>query len=229
MGPVWSPMAGRTIPLSAEGTRRPRCERCRRPARACWCGYVRPVSTEHRVVVLQHPREARHRLGTVMILRQALPDVAVHVGIVFGDQPEVAAALTDARRPALLLFPGEGGVQMPPEGGPFTLVVPDGTWRQSRSLLAANPWLARLPQLSLSQHQASQYAVRTQPDRGCLSTVEAVAAALALLDDNPAIRRDLLVPFRALVGMHLACNDGGGEVLDDRAMLVRTGYLPPVP
>src|SRR5690606_15552116 len=56
--------------------------------------------------------------------------------------------------PACLLFPAaENGVlvetEPAPRDTPSMLLVPDGTWRQARQLIRANPVLHALPRLSL--------------------------------------------------------------------------------
>jgi tRNA-uridine aminocarboxypropyltransferase len=205
----------------SEQQRRPRCPDCRRPAAACWCRFVTAVDTAHRIVVLQHPREARHRLNTVPILRRAIAGVTVHVGL--RHPPDTVDD------DALLVYPGGQPGAVPP-GGPHTLVVIDGTWHQARTILAANPWLAGRRRLSLACPEPSAYYVRAQPNRHALSTVEAVAEAMVALGEPDGTRAALLRPLHALVGMHQACADaGGGDVLADPDLLTRTGYLPPVP
>ena len=53
--------------------------------------------------------------------------------------------------------------------------------RQSRKLMAANPWLAGLPRLALPA-QLGRYAIRRAHRPGQLSTLEAGLHALALLE-----------------------------------------------
>lgn len=197
------------------------CPDCRRPVAACWCRYAKPTSTPHRVVVLQHPREARCKLGTVPILRRVLPATVVHVGVDFS---AVQGTLTDP----VLLFPGDGApFDTATLDGGCTLVVLDGTWRQARSIRRVNPWLAVLPVLRLAPTRPSGYVIRTQPDPAGLSTVEAVAAALVRLGGDPSLRTAFLRPLHAMVGMHLACTDAdGADVLADPGALTRAGYLP---
>ncbi|QLQ36476.1 tRNA-uridine aminocarboxypropyltransferase [Micromonospora robiginosa] len=216
-----------------EGRRR-RCAGCGRPPAACWCRFVTPVHTPHRLVVLRHPREARHALGTVRVLARVIPETEVFDGVRRSPAADHAVR-GDAARPPLLLYPVSATTAAPaitgvPGGGPYTIVVLDGTWRQARSMLKADDHLGTMPRMSISPTTPSRYAVRAQPFPHGLSTLEAVAEALVVLGAEPAVREALLRPFRALVGMHLACGDAGGaDVLDDPAALLRAGYLPPPP
>jgi len=179
--------------------------------------------------VLQHPREAQSALGTVRILRRALPDVTVRVGVDFSRDPEISRMIRVPAQRGLLLYPGDGANPLEPEAveGRLTLVAIDGTWAQARSIVAANPWLATLSQLRLSPRGRSVYAVRRQPYPWGLCTLEAVAEALALLDHDADAGAALLRPLRAMIGMHVACGDAGSsDVRIDRQLLEREKYLP---
>ncbi|MFN3302775.1 MAG: DTW domain-containing protein, partial [Roseateles sp.] len=78
------------------------------------------------------------------------------------------------------------------------LILLDGSWRQSRRLLAANPWLARLPRLALPA-LPGRYAIRRAHRPGQLSTLEAGLHALALLEGEPQRWQPLWAAFDAFV------------------------------
>ncbi|HWH94858.1 MAG TPA: tRNA-uridine aminocarboxypropyltransferase [Baekduia sp.] len=184
---------------------RPMCPDCGRPVAVCWCPYAQFVATAHRIVVLQHPREQRRALGSVRILRRVLANVVVCVGVEFSDDPDVAAALADDDRDAVFLYPRAGLAPFDLRAArrPLTMFVVDGTWTQARSLRAANPWLEDLPYARLSPATPSVYGVCAQPGAESLCTLEAVAHALAIAEDNDAVRRVLVRPLRALAKFHL--------------------------
>lgn len=107
------------------------CPRCERPARTCLCATLPaplPHSTE--LLILQHPAEAGHAKNTALLLALGLQRVRLLRGEVF--DPALAAA------GSALLYPGEAGAATP-AGRVGRLVLLDGSWRQSRRLLAANP------------------------------------------------------------------------------------------
>ncbi|PTT83893.1 DTW domain-containing protein, partial [Pelomonas sp. HMWF004] len=90
-----------------------------------------------------------------------------------------------------------------PPPGIRQLIVLDGSWRQSRRLLAANPWLAGLPRVSLPE-QPSRYALRRAHRPGQLSTLEAGLHALALLEGQPQRFEPLWAAFDDFVRTGLA-------------------------
>lgn len=83
---------------------RPACERCRRPLSACWCTELQPVDTATRVVILQHPREAKVAIGTARIALLGLARSELHRGTDFARHARVAEIV--AQPGTALLFPG---------------------------------------------------------------------------------------------------------------------------
>ncbi|GAB3328715.1 tRNA-uridine aminocarboxypropyltransferase [Bordetella tumulicola] len=174
-----------------------------------------------RVLVLQHPDESGHALNTARLAVLGLRNAELHVERQF----DAALWQVAGYRPCLL-FPGQGAqVLIPPEAIgtvdnprparettgkadsqpaiPVLLVVPDGTWRQARQLLAMHPELAALPRVTLPAGVTTRYRVRYAGDAGALSTVEAIAAALNALE-APRSFDALLAPFEALIAGQIA-------------------------
>lgn len=184
---------------------RPLCARCARPAAVCLCAHLSSVETETRVVILQHPRESAVPIGTARLAELVLRNAECHVGIDFHEMSAVRAALARPSAPALVLFPGEGAERLEDRAssGPCTLVVIDGTWWQAAKILKRNPILARLPRYALAPGEPSRYRIRRAPAAHCISTIEAIAQALAVLEKKPALAAAILPVFDALVETQL--------------------------
>jgi DTW domain-containing protein YfiP len=184
-------------------TPRPLCDRCRRPASACWCRDLQPVETATRVVFLQHPREARVAIGTALIAHLGLAGSELHSGTDFTRHPRVSEIV--AKPGTALLFPGPGAVAPHDlERPPATLVVIDGTWPQARKMMALNPALRALPRIGFIAPQPGNYRIRREPAPHCLATVEAVVAVLAALERDAPRFAHLLRAFEAMVDRQLA-------------------------
>jgi len=192
-------------PSSETFTARPTCPRCERPERLCYCAFVVPLRTRTRVVLLQHPREEGLAIGTAHMARLCLPDAELHVGVRFSPE-RLAAILEDPERPAALLWPGAGAVDLVscPPSGPITLVVIDGTWPQAKSLVRLNPELAALPRYAFIAPSPSTYRIRREPRAEYLSTIESLAYVLGLLEGEPARFEAMHAPFTAMVEHQLA-------------------------
>jgi DTW domain-containing protein len=170
---------------------RPSCPRCERPASTCLCATLPDPPLPHRteLLILQHPAEAGHAKNTTALLTLGLARARRLRGEVF--DPALAGPGT------ALVYPGASATPPLPRA-PDRLLLLDGSWRQSRRLLAANPWLAGLPRLALPV-LPGRYAIRRAHRQGQLSTLEAGLHALALLEGGPERFEPLWRAFDAFV------------------------------
>ena len=181
--------------------RRPSCSRCQRPTSTCQCAWVRPTANQVSVLLLQHPAEVNHAKGSARLLQLSLIDCTCQVGERFDPQ----ALLGDALSHTALLYPATAPTTVPaPPALARTavrrLVVLDGTWRQSRSLLRLNPWLQRLPRFTLAQPPPSLYLIRQPQAADQRSTLEATCMALGELEARPERYAPLLQAFEGWIG-----------------------------
>src|SRR6188768_2755569 len=181
------------------------CWECRRPARVCYCAAVQPIETQTRVVILQHPRESDVPINTARIAELALANSTLHVGLDFASDAALGKALSDPAAPPVLLYPSDDAKDLAREAppGPVTLVVIDGTWWQASKLFKLNPFLHALPRYGLAPSEGSRYRIRREPAAHCLSTIEALEAALSLLERRPGGFPELLKPFDTMVETQL--------------------------
>lgn len=181
---------------------RARCPRCQRPLDHCLCPLIPELPSHTRVLVLQHPDEARHALNTARLAVLGLQNAELQVGEDFTDL-QLQLQRSDAE--AWLLFPGEDARQasgLARPAGERWLIVPDGTWRKARLLLYLNPWLQALPRLTLPEGLHSRYRLRKAPGPGALSTIEAISLCLGELEGRDYSA--LLRPFEALIEGQIA-------------------------
>ncbi|HZH56584.1 tRNA-uridine aminocarboxypropyltransferase [Yanghanlia caeni] len=188
---------------AAPGTapRRARCARCQRPLTHCLCAHIPSLPNRTRVLILQHPDEARHAMNTARLAALGLQNAELLVGETFPQLDGIVAAAEQA----VLLFPATAGSCGTPAPGTGVdlLVVPDATWRKARGIVRANPVLEALPRLTLAQGTPSAYRIRKAPDPGAVSTVEAIARALQQLEPQGTFDA-LLAPFHVLVEQQIA-------------------------
>lgn len=180
------------------------CLRCRRPARLCYCEHIPTLTTETRVILLQHPREAKMPIGTARMAHLALPTSELHKGVYFQTNERVMSLLEEPG--TALLFPGEGAID--PEhvapGQIRNLIVVDGTWSQARTVLKRNPMLMKLPRLGLKPEKPGNYRIRKEPSPECLATIEAVSGVLGVLEKNPDRFEAMLAAFTYMVDQQIA-------------------------
>lgn len=169
-------------------------------AGACFCDRLTVLPTRTRILLLQHPREQRVAIGTARMAQLALPNSQIRIGVDFGQDPVVLAALAESPAP-FVLFPGPDAtpVAQLPRDRPITLIVVDGTWWQAGKLLKLNPALAALPRVAFSPAKPSAYVIRREPADFCVSTIEALAEVLDVLEPAGGRFGRLLDPFHAMV------------------------------
>jgi DTW domain-containing protein YfiP len=185
-----------------------RCRRCDRPQAACLCGWMVPTANRLPVLVLQHRLESGHAKGSLPLLRLSLAHCRCETGEAF-EHATLAGWLTAPHEGVpvqpLLLYPAGGAAPGPtppgigdgplPDPGRWRLVLLDGTWRQTRQLLHANPLLQALPRWPLPAPAPSRYLIRRAHQPMQRSTLEAACAALGALEGRPDRYAPLLAAF----------------------------------
>jgi len=179
------------------------CYRCMKPEALCVCARLPRVENRTAVWVLQHPRERRHPIGTARLLALGLARVRVDVTFLLG--PRAAPPPIPAR--AALLYPSPGArvlEELPPGERPQELIVLDGTWHHAHTLARDLGWLEGVPRVKLGHTEPSRYRIRKEPRAECVSTLEAVVAALRVLEpDTPGLDA-LLASFDSMIDDQLA-------------------------
>lgn len=180
-------------------TTRPTCTRCTRPQSHCLCAQIPCLPNQSQVLVLQHPDESKHPLNTARLAVLGLQQAQLWIGERF----EALPVLLERMEQVCVLFPAKAHHVCQPlcawdTSVPSLLIVPDGTWRQVRKIIHANPILERLPHLSLPLAEPSAYRVRRAREAAAVSTIEAITRALQILEPEQNFS-PLLKPFQTMV------------------------------
>jgi DTW domain-containing protein YfiP len=195
------------------------CYQCFRPERLCYCQDLPKVDNLTEIIVLQHPRERFHPIGTARIAQLGLRRVRVEV--------DVLGRFSAGREP-LNLPPGTGVLyprapsrdlaELAPHERPRHLLVLDGTWHHAHTLLRDVSELRELPRFHFSPPRPSEYRIRREPRAECVSTIEAIAHSLALLEPETPGIEGLLQVFRGMIDRQVAARQSRklGRVLRDR-------------
>ena len=137
------------------------------------------IATQTRVVIVRHHLEVHRASNTGRLAHQALTN---------SELIDHGGATGSARLPALdgawLLFP-EGPVTEAIVGeAPRALVVLDATWSQARRMFRKLEGLRGLPLLRLPDAPMPSARLRESPAPGRVSTIEAIARALRMLEGD---------------------------------------------
>jgi DTW domain-containing protein len=163
----------------SDGGVRERCQRCL--LRECLCGEVTAVATQTRVVIVRHHTEEWRSSNTGRLAHFALPN-----SVIVDHGTAGAPAVLPPLDGAWLLFPEGDPVTERPEPPPRQLVVLDATWAQARRMYRKLDALRGLPMLRLPEAPMPSARLRASPGPGRVSTIEAIARALRLVEGEPA-------------------------------------------
>ncbi len=187
------------------------------------------IDNQVAVLILQHPQEQDHALGTAGLLVETLAHARLAVGLswrnldhALGDPAEVrdwgvlylGSAHAVGQGP--LIAVDRKGETLPNQeialSGLKGLVVLDGNWAQAKALWWRNAWLTRLRRFVVVPDGPSLYGnLRQEARPDAVSTLEAVALALSAVEEASDVREKLLVPFRELIAKARAAGVQSGK------------------
>ena len=168
-----------------------RCPRCLLLSDYCMCELLgAPQTSQPQILIVRHKWEAFKSTGTARVAALSLSNLSILD--MAAENPDPVREQLRTLEDAWLLYPGHATTSVE-QARPKTLVVLDGTWRQTRKMLRRLPELGRFPRFSVSPAAdgAARDRLREAPRPGALSTLESIAEALSKLD-SPATGQRLL-------------------------------------
>ena len=182
-----------------------RCDRCRLIVAYCMCAHIGVVEAATPILLFLHMLEAPRPSNTGRLAALALPNCRV---VMHGGQHALAPPAVTG--PTLLLHPEGRPLQSEDARRSPTLLVADGTWSQTRHMIQRVPLLRAAEKVSLPNALSQRASLRRRPSAQHLSTLEAIALALAIIE-SPRIETELL----ALL-----------DIMIERTLRVRSSELP---
>jgi DTW domain-containing protein len=189
-----------------------RCLSCRVNNQLCVCEFIIPFTIETKVSLIVHVRELKLTSNTAQFAKKMLPEDSEIV--IRGRINEIFDATPTLARPgrALFLYPHEDALELNDDfkakyPGPYHLIVPDGNWQQARKVRQREEGLSSLPAVKLPPGIISEYGLRKAQHPEWVSTYEAMAHALGILE-SPEITQKLMKFFRVWVKHTELCRRG---------------------
>ncbi len=170
----------------------------------CFCDRIPLIDNRTEVLIFQHMRERFHPFNTARILKRSLMNSRLLVD--HSDRLEVALAEMQLSNDVGLLYPGENAQLLDTiaaDQRPKQLVVLDGTWHHTKTLVRDIPQLQSLPRFRLAPSEPSRYTIRREPHAQFLSTLEATVAALRCLEPETSGFDKLIGAFEGMIDSQL--------------------------
>lgn len=169
------------------------CPACRQQRWLCVCGLAPRLAIRTPVVVVVHVSDLPRTSSTVRLLTLAARDVTILPHGEFPAPADPAPHLPAGMTP-VVLFPGHGARPLTPGliaslPSPPALVVPDGNWKQASRMVKRIPLLAGAVKVSLPGRAFPGTALRRNQEGHHMSTYEAVAQAVGVLEGEAVSER----------------------------------------
>jgi len=164
---------------------RSHCPRCYQRREICICPILPTVQTRTEFIILRHIYEAERPSNTGRLVALAMPHsrmIPCGGGTRIGHPPIDNVFLS---LPGTCLLWPDGVGKHPKEwetSPPAHIVIIDATWQQARRLYSTTPALRMLPRMVLPAPLRYRERLRKQHRSEGMSTIEAVAAAVAILE-----------------------------------------------
>lgn len=168
----------------------------------CVCAEAPGLDLRTQVLVIMHFREVPLTTNTARWATLALKNAEIRVrGL--PEQPLKTDDLGGVDREWWVLYPDEGAEVLDADWArarakPVTLIVPDGNWAQAKKAFKREPALQAFPRVKLPPGPPSKYWLRAAPRPEALSTYEAIARALGVLE-GPLVQEKMEKLFDLMV------------------------------
>ena len=202
----------------------PECPQCCKPLPLCICDSIAPIESRISLLILQHPQEQDRALGTARLTALHFKNAVLKIGLSW---PSLSRALGrpvhDPSRWAVLYLGSAKVADLDTSSEVVAIsrkgeiedhqrailkdiegvVLLDGTWSQAKALWWRNAWMLKCQRVILGPAHPSRYgALRREPRRDGLSTIEAAAMLLAHLEKQPEIAATLHDSFERMLAKY---------------------------
>ncbi|WP_165725344.1 tRNA-uridine aminocarboxypropyltransferase [Pseudoalteromonas sp. SA25] len=161
------------------------CNHCNFALNTCICSAITNINNKVKVIILQHPSEEKIAKNTAKLLNLCLTDCQIVKGE-NNDDFSILKSLPVSS--TVLLYPNEHAVNLDDSAEQSNiknithLIVVDGTWKKAYKILQLTTLLNQFKTVSFKQLPKNRYAIRKAPRADSLSTLEAVAHSLFLIE-----------------------------------------------
>jgi DTW domain-containing protein len=210
-------LAESTTEFTARGKSVIRCKTCQLADYACICAWKPEAQLGCDFVLLLHRIEVFKPTNTGRLLADIFPH-QTHAFCWDRTAPDaqLIKLLQDENRQCFIVFPADT-VQakekmrpvfekIPANNKLTTFILLDGTWKQSSRMFHLSHWLENIPCVSLPEGSLRRYAVRKSHQEGYLSTAEAAALCLQLVNEEK--NAELLLDYFDLFNAHYLATRG---------------------
>jgi len=154
-----------------------------------------------------HPKEAKkQKVGTGRVSSLLLTNSEIIIGINFTENKQVNSYLESNKYQCFVLYPGELALNLSNKESSLhslktykenIIFVIDGTWPCAKKIMKLSTNINSLPRICFTPSKQSRFVIKHQPDKYCLSTIEALYFTIDSLIQRDLEKKDL--PYQQMM------------------------------
>lgn len=164
------------------------CPHCGFSIRTCLCDAINIINNKLKIIILRHPSEEKVAKNTARLLQLGLKNCEIIQGESENDFSVLASL---PKTTTAVLYPSDDSLKLDDsvqamhdfKSSLTHLIVIDGTWKKAFKILKLTPTLESFKAVSFNHLPTNKYTIRKAPRADSLSTLEAVAHSLALIEN----------------------------------------------
>jgi DTW domain-containing protein len=177
------------------------CQTCFLHVDRCICALIPHLELQTRVCLIIHAKELKRTTNTGRLAMKSLVNSEMRIR---GEERTVMdlSDLLTKKYTTLFLYPSDDAIELTPSyvsslKGPVQLLVPDGNWRQASKVHYRHTELKDVPRVKLKSATPAVQHMRLETVPDGMATLEAIAYALGVLEENPSVEEALLGLYAA--------------------------------
>jgi DTW domain-containing protein YfiP len=159
------------------------CPTCFMHIERCICAAIPKLNLRTRVALLIHSKELKRTTNSGRLAIHALSNSKMYVMGAISGRPDLSDLLSPEYE-SYVLYPSDDAVELNTikTDKPIQLIVSDGNWRQASKITTRNKELSDLPRVKITRPNRAEHHLRKEHFKEGLSTLEAIAEALATIE-----------------------------------------------
>lgn len=175
------------------------CQGCFLHKNLCICDQIPSLDLSTKIILVIHAKELKRTTNTGRLALKALTNSEMWVRGSDSEALDLSPILQNNYQ-SYLLYPSEQAIDLSeiilhPQK-PIQLIVPDGNWRQASKVHRRHPELQQIPHVKMNTKNTAHQHLRKEHFAEGLSTLEAIAIALGLIE-GPQIEESLTQLYQA--------------------------------
>ncbi len=180
------------------------CPRCGLNRLRCLCSLIPELKLETYLTLVIHAKELKRTTNSGRLAIHAMPNSQMIVRGAKDDAEHSPISILRAGYHPLLFFPADDAIELSEEfvrnlKRPVQLIVPDGNWRQASKVHSRISELASVTRVKISTPNEGQVHLRAEHRPEGMSTLEAIARAIGILESREAEQKLLMLYSEKLI------------------------------